>query len=272
MRSRQLSGELRRSGLLRGTSGCVPLEHRNMSLIGRPWMLVVGHLLTFAMAAVAPREVSAQTPTSAPPNAEMSFDIPAQPVASALDAYSAKTGIVAAYNGNLAVGRTSGGARGRLSPQSALRQLLSGSGLTAQFTTDGAFVVVPDTSPAAAVAPAYIAQAFLAAQPGPIQRYSGLIQKSLNEALCGSAWTRPGSYRLAVSFSIGQAGELRHVKLLDTTGDDRRDAAAADALRRARIGAPPPAGLPQPLTAVVLPQSSGGTVDCRSSDDGQRSE
>ena len=88
--------------------------------------------------------------------AEIWFDIPAQPIASALNAYSAASGRIAAYNGNLAIGRISGAVKGRLTAEVALRLLLKDSGLLAQEVTSDACVVVAgpdDARVVTAVAP-----------------------------------------------------------------------------------------------------------------------
>jgi hypothetical protein len=77
------------------------------------------------------------------------FEIPAQPLANAIEAYSAATGIVAAYNSNLAVGRLSGAVKGTFMPEEALRRLLIGNGLSFRYTTQRAFVLVAAPTPIA---------------------------------------------------------------------------------------------------------------------------
>lgn len=190
------------------------------------------------------------------------FDIPAQPLASALDAYSATTGLMAVYNGNLAAGRLSNAIRGRLTPQAALPLLLKGTGLVAEYTSSEAFVVVPGLDESLIKLPSAIASAAIARQDAIERRYSAMMQDSVTDALCAQPLTRPGSYRAAISFWIGAGGEMLRVKLLSSTGDQQRDAAILDVAGRASVGEPPPARMAQPFTMVVLPQSSGGTIDC----------
>lgn len=198
-----------------------------------------------------------------PPTGPIAFDIPAQPLAPALDAYSAATGIVAVYNGNLAVGRQSGRVRGRYSPDLALRLLLSDSGLVAQYTARTAFVLVPAPAEAVVVkTPSTIALAALARQNAGEQRYSGLVQSGINQVLCAGPETRPGDYRLAMRFRIGPSGEITNLKLLSSTGDRQRDAAVIGTLRGASVGESPPSSMAQPFTMIMLPRSSGGVVDC----------
>lgn len=195
--------------------------------------------------------------------AEIWFDIPAQPIASALNAYSAASGRIAAYNGNLAIGRISGAVKGRLTAEVALRLLLKDSGLLAQEVTSDAFVVVAGPDDARVVtAPFHIAQNALSHQNAEERRYSGLIQSSINGALCALSGAAPGNYRLAISFWIGSAGEVVEPKLLSPTGDPLRDSTIVKLLRGLSIGEVPPPRMAQPFTMVILPSSSGGTIDC----------
>jgi hypothetical protein len=187
----------------------------------------------------------------------LAFDIPAQPLDSALDAFSTATGGVAVYNSNLTVGLQSNGLRGQLTPSEALQLLLKGTGLVGEYTGQNAFVVIPGARQSAAVnsAPA-IAQAALLRQNADERRYSGLLQESVARALCLQPETRAGGYRAAISFWINASGDLVRPTLLSSTGDDRRDAAISAAVARVSLGEPPPARMPQPFTMIVLPQTN----------------
>ncbi|WP_428029874.1 TonB-dependent receptor domain-containing protein [Ancylobacter sp.] len=66
--------------------------------------------------------------------ARNSFDIPAQPLGTALTAFARQTGITFAYPASLTAGRMSPVLRGSFSPEEALARLLGGSGLTYAFT------------------------------------------------------------------------------------------------------------------------------------------
>lgn len=214
--------------------------------------------------------VSAQT---AQPSSQAWFDIPAQSLASALDAYSKTTGVVIAYNGNLAVGRVSNPVQGQFNPQQAILLLLQGSGLVADYTAPDAIVVVPAPNETFVTrSPAAIAQAALSQQSAIERRYSALLQERLNNALCAQRATRPGAYRAAISFWIGPSGSVTRVKLLGTTGDPQRDAAIAEAANRVSAGEAPPVQMTQPFTMVILPRASGGTVDCPPDECGRRDE
>ena len=63
----------------------------------------------------------------------MEFDLPAQPLALALERYSVASGWQIIYDSNLATGLRSAGVRGNLPPSAALRMLLAGTGLVPQY-------------------------------------------------------------------------------------------------------------------------------------------
>lgn len=185
------------------------------------------------------------------------FDIPVQPLTSALDAFSAATGATAVYSGNLTAGLLSHGLKGRLTPREALAEMLRDTGLVADYTASDAFVVLAGAPDAIVVRTASaIASAALSQQDASERRYSGLLQETINRALCARPETRPGTYRAALRFWVSPAGAVTHFRLLNQTGDDKRDAAIIAAAGRASIGEAPPARMAQPFTMVVLPQAS----------------
>lgn len=204
-------------------------------------------------------------------NTELWFDIPSQPLVSALEKYSAATGIVGLYRGNLAIGRISKTVSGQFTPAAALSLLLQDSNLIVEYAAPNAFVIVParDEAPVMKAASS-IAYAALSQQDSLQQRYSGLLQARVNDSLCAQADTRPGDYRIALSFRIGPEGHIQQLRLLGSSGAERRDRAIAGALQGMVVGEVPPAQMAQPFTMIILPRSAGGTVECRSVEPGQR--
>ncbi|KAG1260719.1 hypothetical protein G6F66_014397 [Rhizopus arrhizus] len=63
-------------------------------------------------------------------------------------------------------------------------------------------------------------------------------------------------YRLALQLRLDDGGHVARMRLLDTTGSDRVDMAETRAITGMDVGAPPPAGMPQPVSVLLLP---GGT-------------
>lgn len=181
------------------------------------------------------------------------FDISAQPLASALEVYSIRTGLEVVYNGKLAVDRQSTSVEGAFTPELALRMLLEGTGLSPRYMAADAFVLVEDAqrNPARNTAP-----------PIVVTRYYGRIQNSLKHAFCANRLTEPKKYRVAVSFWIGASGAVSRAELLGTTGSADLDAIIEKMVRGLLIG-PPPSDFAQPVTLVVAPQSSGTTRDCQ---------
>ncbi|RBL84498.1 TonB-dependent outer membrane receptor [Streptomyces cavourensis] len=152
---------------------------------------------------------------------------------------------------------------GRLTVMDALRRLLDGSGLRIR-QTDGEAIVVyapsadgPGRAPLDA-GPALRAEDIPGASAGgaDFSGYIGRLQKALLRTLCGSAAARPGEYRLALQLRLDDGGHVTRLRLLDSTGSGRVDAAVTRALQGMDVGAPPPAGMPQPVSILLLP---GGT-------------
>lgn len=196
---------------------------------------------------------------------EIWFDIPAQPLVSALQEYNTKTGIAGLYAGNLVKGRVSGAIIGRYTPSVALRLMLQGSSLSVQYAAPNAFVIVRARGESSVTtAASSIANAAISEQDAVQRDYSGLLQAKVNDALCARPTIRPGDYRVALKFRIDPDGHIRQFKLLASSGADWRDRAIVDALQGMVVGEAPPAFMAQPFTMIILPMSSGGAADCLS--------
>jgi len=79
------------------------------------------------------------------------FNIPAQPLASALDALAQQTGLQPFYADGIMAGKRAPALSGRLTPLQAVQKLLAGSGLVYTFTADNAVAIKQDGSAAAKV-------------------------------------------------------------------------------------------------------------------------
>jgi TonB family protein len=190
---------------------------------------------------------------AATPDKAISFDIPAQPLVSALEAYAAVTGLQAIYDSELVRHDRSTAVKGLLLPDVALRVILEGTGLTALYTAN-AFAVVPAPS---------IQQDNSKTLADRIP-YLAMVQRDIERAFCRLPETRPGQYRLALRFEIDATGKVAHSQLLSSTGDPQRDELIADVFRDISIEQPPPPGMPQPITMIVSPRPPVQTGDCRS--------
>jgi hypothetical protein len=204
-------------------------------------ILVAGNIQTVAMA---------DSLESARTRAPIDFDIAAQPLVSALDAYSAATGLQVVYDATLAEGRRAQAVRGSMAADVALQLLLEDTGLVAVYAATNAFTIVPAPAPRQA------------ASMRGFMPYLAAVQGRVEEAFCRSSLTAPGGYRIKFRFWIGHGGEVLQPQLLGSTDDRARDQAIAALLRSVVIGRPPPPDMPQPVMMAVSPRPPAETGDC----------
>lgn len=183
-----------------------------------------------------------------PATGSIAFDIPAQPLDQALEAFGAVSGLQIFYDNALTNGHRSTAVKGAFEPPAALQILLGGSGLTVRIIAVGTISVAkpPDAD---ALSKRQADRAYLP--------YYGLLQASIMKALCTSAQTRPGTYHIALQYWIDPAGQIARFKLLGSSGNDKRDAAVMTAMQGLIL--PPPRDMPQPVTMAIEPTPS---ADC----------
>ncbi|MBR8654489.1 TonB C-terminal domain-containing protein [Achromobacter sp. Marseille-Q0513] len=211
-----------------------------------PALLLLAAWCWRALAAEAPPE----------PRPIFAFDIPAQPLQAALEQYSNVTGGSVVYRAALTVGRRSAAVKGIHTPEAALRMLIEGSGLVAEYTATNAVVLQPEpAAPAVARRPANPTGSFY-------RSYYGLIQAGVRDALCGLPALAVGSFRAAVSFGVSEQGRVQDAHLLDSSGDAGRDEAITQALNGIALGKAPPEGLAQPFVMLIVPQSADHDRAC----------
>jgi hypothetical protein len=211
-------------------------------------------------------QVSDAVPAPVPPGAgvpeQITFKLPALPLAAALDAYSKLTGYAALVDGELAAGRVSAPVRGTYTPREALRRLLVGTGLTARYASETAFTLLAEDDARTQGGDRGAPGAIATDRSPALRRYAGIVQTTLKRALCPSAQTRPGQYRAAMQLWIDKSGVVRRVHLLASTGLKQRDAAIERVLAQLVIDQPPPPALPQPLTLLLVPTATGEPEQC----------
>lgn len=168
------------------------------------------------------------------------FDIPAQPLHSALEVFGAATGWSGFYSADTTVGRISQPISGWYTPDAALRQLIGG-GLAVHYTAVDAFVLETNGQP-------------LQAMPTTkSQSVEALLQAGVRRAFCGEPRLAAGDYRVAFSLRLGTTGRVQDERLLGSSGDKGRDAAVLTALRGIDLGAVP-ADTGQPFVMLIVPQ------------------
>ncbi|VVE01846.1 Ferripyoverdine receptor [Pandoraea aquatica] len=173
-----------------------------------------------------------------------SFDIPELPLKDALARFDALTRMSVFYPSSLVEGRRSHAVSGIHSPHEALEEMLSGTGVTAELTAENAFVLAPVNSPVSQESPRDEANAAAS--------YHGTLQNAVLRALCASPSLSLGDYRLAMTVQVGANARVSRVRLLDTTGDSRRDTAIVQRLQGLDVGRVP-ADTTRPFVMLLLP-------------------
>jgi iron complex outermembrane receptor protein len=110
-----------------------------------------GNAASLLAAALALSSTSAalaqEPPLEAQAGRTATFDIPSQALAQALTAFGRQSGMQIAVDTAAVAGKTSGSVNGTMTAEQALRQLLTGSGLTFQFTSANAVTVAGPAVP-----------------------------------------------------------------------------------------------------------------------------
>ncbi|WP_395606967.1 secretin and TonB N-terminal domain-containing protein [Pseudomonas sp. B22129] len=194
----------------------------------------------------------AATPTRAEPPL-LILDLPAQDLEHALQAYSRATGMAVLVDRELTRGRRSLGVHGRFTAQEALALLLTGSGLMARYAREDAFTLqLPEVNQAASPRNASRVN----------NSYAAALQQAIEASLCRSPLTRPGSFRALVQVWVNPQGGIEHSRLVSSTGDEVRDEAVLLGLGAARVERPPPSSLRQPVTLLLMPDTTGKRMEC----------
>ncbi|WP_323120573.1 TonB C-terminal domain-containing protein [Burkholderia alba] len=202
------------------------------------------------------------------------FDLPAQPLAQALQALARMTELVVLAPAPLLDGRFSAPIERDCLPREALQQILTGTGLRADFTGPDEALIVADRTSAAGSPASGADTASGGALPidgladgGAQLAYAATLQARLTDALCALPGARPGGYRLVAQLRIDGAGKVVAAEVVASTGLASRDAAIRRALRALRLDAAPPPGLPQPVTILLRPVGPGVHLDCPQADE-----
>jgi hypothetical protein len=225
---------------------------------GTPWRIAPNAIphaesLSATMATAAGlSSVVESRQTAASASASMAFDIDAQPLDTALEAYGAATGQSIIYDGKLTEGKVSRPVKGAYTRRAALDLLLQDTGLMVRYTDEDALILF--RAPAGGDR--------MAGRPEALQRYRGLVQAQVEEVFCSDAGLASGQRRVAFRFWIDRSGKIERAELLDTTGEPSFDKRVVDRLLRTSIAEAPPIGLAQPFTMLIMPRSSGHPWHC----------
>jgi TonB C terminal len=185
----------------------------------------------------------------------MAYDLPAQPLGNALDAFGAVSALQIFYEASLTKGRNSTEVKGEFASQAALQLLLRGSGLAARVIAPNTISIVPEAGGGAGLDDPAARQS----KRESIQ-YFGAMQVGLMRALCESATTRPGNYHVAIQYWLDASGKMVRLRLIGSSGNPDRDAAIAASLQNVPLR--PPGNMPQPITITIEPSAPEQLVGC----------
>lgn len=181
------------------------------------------------------------------------FDIAAGPLAETLAKFAASAGLQIFYETDLVSGREAPAIRGTLSAGAALELLLDGSGLVAKSFERGTVTLLSQPP---------VAEELLAGPKSEVTKflpYLALVQHALRSALCGMQATRMDAAEVRARLWIGPTGAISDAEVLSLGA---RGWQYRSALRAMRIATPPPPGMPQPITLLVLPRRSAELAEC----------
>lgn len=138
----------------KGNRGHARYDDRN-GRWSRAWLQTVcwGVLLLALIVPVADDLFAQQGVPSETPSAPVEFNISAQPLGTALNAFAEATGWQVSVPTESVAGRTSSGISGSHTPEEALQTLLAGTGLTYRLTEPNAVTLLPGVAMLGAVSP-----------------------------------------------------------------------------------------------------------------------
>jgi hypothetical protein len=220
-------------------------------------LLLIGQV--FCIAEVRAESAPNQALDAAPVADQLSFAIPAQPLEDALMAYAKATGVEVFVDHALVVGRRSGLVQGVYNSEDALEQMLAGTGLEIRRAAPRAYtlIAIPLREPPSDRAPGW------SADQGR-SRFFAALQAVIKQTLCTQSETVPGQYRAALAIWTDPVGRVAEARLLGTGVDMQATRRLLDSMKGVSVGQPPPSGLEQPVTLVILPRRPDQTGDCAS--------
>jgi hypothetical protein len=196
------------------------------------------------------------------------YDIPAQSLASALEAYGQAAGVQVLFESRSALGRRSAPLLGSFTADAALERLLAGTDVKVRFVGPNAITLESlasryDLPPAHPLASADMSLDPLQVQAsrdsdrdqGLLRDYSNAVRSDIERALRRNARTRSGNYRIGVKLWVDDARRIERAQLFQSTGDKERDAAVSASLQGLLISRDAPTHLELPVRVLVVVKS-----------------
>lgn len=228
-----------------------------------PKRILLGFITGLAFVATADAQDHPLSPT-------VMFDIPKQSLVTALQAYSAASGVAVLYESGVETGQYSAPVRGDLTREAALRELLGNTNIIVRYARSDAVTLAdpasfdPDAPPeslrgAADMTLDVLHVASAKRQPVPASKalsdYIAAIQQEVQVALKQKTETRQGSYRVGVDLWVDPSRNVTRADVFRSTGDGTRDDAIMRALEGLTIRSTAPADTPQPVRVMIVVRS-----------------
>jgi hypothetical protein len=199
-------------------------------------------------------------------NQTIVFDIPSEPLASALQDFSQRSGIELFYESAITDGLESTPLKGAYTSRDALRRLLSGTGFIVHYNLHNAVslslptMADPSLEQDHSLGAASLSLGALNVVAGApdgeqLQEFAEALQNDVSTALTKNPDVRSGNYRIRIKLWIDPSRAIRRAVVTQTTGDAARDAAIATVLQGLVITRAPPLGLAQPVRVIVAVDS-----------------
>lgn len=196
------------------------------------------------------------------------FDIPEQPLVTALQAYSAVSGVAVLYESGVEGSRRSAPLKGEYTREAALKALLAKSDLVVRYaradaiTLDDPSAALADEPPADPLDAADMALDTLhvaGAAPSTPDRdalsdYIAVIQQDLQQALQKTNAAR-GGYRVGLDLWVDPSRTIRRTEIFRSTGDRERDVSVSEALQGLVLRRAAPERTPQPVRVMIVVKS-----------------
>jgi hypothetical protein len=205
----------------------------------------------------------------APQERILSFDIPAQPLSSTIEAYVVATGVQVLYDQPPGQEPRSRSLHGAYTPTAALKFLLAGTGLEPRFQ-DSTHVVLEPPRPATPErsleepppeTPTLSLGTLEVRAPPTVEvrgterfdpaLYRSLIQREIRRALALNPDTATGAYTAVLRLWIAPTGVLQTVQIAQSTGNLKRDAAICRVLSGLLLQTSTPSDIPQPVVVRI---------------------
>lgn len=232
----------------------------------RGFFLVLGALA--AAPAVAFGQATQGAGASPAPSGRVQlFNIPAQQLRSALEAYSIVTRSQLIYDSRLVATRRSSAVVGLFTRETALRMLLDGSDLAIRYNGPQEIALVAATAPRSDPdGPEAVGEAegglfvldtlHVDVAPGADRpdyaEYGRDVRSQIKRALAQSADTANRVYQIQFDVFVAPDGQLWHSRLLRSSGKASLDGAVRHVIEATKLKSPPPEGMPQPVRVTII--------------------